>query len=295
MSVAFSCAAAGRRRRAPLPAAEHVRLEDAATGAAALDVREVDALGLRHAAGDGGDADAVGQDLLLPAPARPPRPRLGRRGGGLRAIATRLHAPDDLADRHGVARLGEDLSHHPGGGSGNLGVDLVGRDLDDRLVGLDGVAWLLGPLEDHALGDRLAHGRHRDLDGLAGGLVGGRLRRWGSSATGADPVDGDLREHGADVHGVALGGVELHHGARHGRRDFGVDLVGRDLNQRLVFRDLVTLLLAPFQDGALGNRVTHHRHDDLYRGLNCHLGLSGYLFDGGRGGLVLSRTRRSST
>ena len=87
------------------------------------------------------------------------------------------HAPDDLADRDGVAGLGEDLLHHPGGGSGNLGVDLVGRDLDDRLVGLDGVAGLLGPLEDHALGDRLAHGRHGDVDRFACGLLGGRLRR----------------------------------------------------------------------------------------------------------------------
>ena len=101
-------------------------------------------------------------------PAGPPRRCSGSAtgsgvawAGGAAAAGSRrwrrLHAADDLADGHGVARVGEDLLHHAGGGGGDLGVDLVGRDLDDRLVGLDGIAGLLGPLEDHALGDRLAH------------------------------------------------------------------------------------------------------------------------------------------
>ena len=66
MSVAFSCA---RLRRGgggrAVAAVEHVRLHDPATGAAALHVREVHALGLGHAARHGRDPDAVGKDLLL--------------------------------------------------------------------------------------------------------------------------------------------------------------------------------------------------------------------------------------
>ncbi len=60
--MAFSC---GLAAGLAVAGAEDVGLDDAAAGAAAVDVREVDALGLGHAARDGGDADAVGQDLLL--------------------------------------------------------------------------------------------------------------------------------------------------------------------------------------------------------------------------------------
>ena len=108
--------------------AEDVGLHDPAAGPAALDVGQVDALGLRHAPRDGRDPDAVGQDLLLLLL------RLGaldrrlsaRAAAGFAAVAAGLHPPDDLADRDGVARVGEDLLHHARGGRGHLGVDLVG-------------------------------------------------------------------------------------------------------------------------------------------------------------------------
>ena len=45
----------------------------------------------------------------------------------------------------------------------DLGVDLVGRDLEQRLVALDRVADLLDPADDRAFGDRLAHLRHHDI------------------------------------------------------------------------------------------------------------------------------------
>ena len=175
---------------------------------------------------------------------------------------------DDLADRDGLARLGEDLGDGAGRGGGHLGVDLVRGDLDDRGVGLDRVADGLGPLEHDALGDRLAHLRHDDVDqlGLARlGLVGrgrrGRVRRGRGAAVGGR----DLGEDGADADGVALGGVQLDDGAGDRGGDLCVDLVGRDLDQRLVCRDRVPLRLVPFQDGALADRVTHRRHDDLNR------------------------------
>ena len=88
-----------------------------------------------------GRPDAVGQDLLGCSSGSAGRRGLGaRRGGrrgGPRRCALRFMRADDLADGHGVARLGEDLLDHARGGGGDLGVDLVGRDLDDRLVGLD--------------------------------------------------------------------------------------------------------------------------------------------------------------
>ncbi len=75
-----------------------------------------------------------------------------------------LHARDDLADGHGVAGLGEQLRDRAGSWRGDLGVHLVGGDLDERLVLGDAVADGLRPLEDRALGDRLAHRGHLDLD-----------------------------------------------------------------------------------------------------------------------------------
>ena len=103
---------------------------------------------------------------------------------GARAVRGR-HARDDLADGHRVAGLREDLLDRARRGGRDLGVDLVGGDLDDRLVLLDGLAGLLGPLEDRALGDRLAHRRHDDVDRLAGVRVSRGLL--GASSVGAAP------------------------------------------------------------------------------------------------------------
>ena len=54
-------------------------------------------------------------------------------------------------------------------GRRHLGVDLVGRDLEQRLVGLDLLADLLQPLRDRPLGDGDAHLRHDDVDCGSGG------------------------------------------------------------------------------------------------------------------------------
>ena len=51
----------------------------------------------------------------------------------------------------------------------HLGVDLVGRDLEQRLVGLDVLALLLEPARDRPFRDGHAHLRHHDVDcGLGG-------------------------------------------------------------------------------------------------------------------------------
>ena len=94
---------------------------------------------------------------LRPAPARRPRPaagsRLGGRLGGLRlgglglrrrarraAAGVLAVAGDDgqlAADLGGLVLADHDPGQHAGGGRRDLGVDLVGGDLEQRLVDLD--------------------------------------------------------------------------------------------------------------------------------------------------------------
>ena len=98
--------------------------------------------------------------------------RLGL-GGRLRArtAAATAGPTDDRevgADRHRVVLLDEDRGQRAGHGGGDLGVDLVGRDLEEGLVDGDLVALLLQPPGDGALGHGLAEGRH-----LHGGAVAG--------------------------------------------------------------------------------------------------------------------------
>ena len=67
------------------------------------------------------------------------------------------------ADR--LAFLRQNLHDDAGRRRGNLGVHLVGRDLQQRLVAVDLVADLLHPADDGALGDRFAHLGHHDIGG----------------------------------------------------------------------------------------------------------------------------------
>ena len=95
------------------------------------------------------------------------RPRLGRRAfGGL--VLLRCRAAAGAAADHGELGthghrlvLGDDdLGQYARGGRGDLGVDLVGGDLEQWLVGVDLVALLLEPAGDGAFGDALAERRH---------------------------------------------------------------------------------------------------------------------------------------
>ncbi len=76
------------------------------------------------------------------------------------------------ADRHRLVGFHQQLGDRAGHGRGHLGVDLVGGDLDQRVVDRHGVAGLDAPLEDRALGHRVAHLREGDVHGLAGRLAG---------------------------------------------------------------------------------------------------------------------------
>ena len=93
--------------------------------------------------------------------------RLG--GRGVAALAL-LDLGQHAAHLHGLVHLHEDLGERARGGGGDLGVHLVGGHLDQRLVGLDGVALLLEPGKDGSLRHRLSGGGHRHLNGR---LLGG--------------------------------------------------------------------------------------------------------------------------
>jgi hypothetical protein len=89
----------------------------------------------------------------------------------------RSHFSQGLSHLHDVIGLDEELRDRPARRRRDLGVDLVGRDLDDRLALLDLVAFGDVPLEDRALGDRLAHLGHDDLNGFTVGSLRLRIRR----------------------------------------------------------------------------------------------------------------------
>ena len=101
----------------------------------------------------------------LPALAAPRPVQRARRFAACGVLACRAAADDgdDGVDRDGLAFGDLDLGEGAGGGRGDLGVDLVGGDLEERLVALDRVADLLEPLGDGALEDGLAHLRHQDF------------------------------------------------------------------------------------------------------------------------------------
>jgi hypothetical protein len=80
----------------------------------------------------------------------------GRAGIGLDPGHHGLHC-------HRLALLHQDLGQDPGVGCRNLGIYLVSRDLEDRLVAFDRISHLLDPAGEGALRDRLAHLRHYDV------------------------------------------------------------------------------------------------------------------------------------
>ena len=108
--------------------------------------------------------------------------RLGGRSlGGLRVarVGARVFGRLDHRDlgvvRNRGAFLDEDLREDARERRRHLGIDLVGDDLEQRLVLLDGVAWLLEPLADRPLGDALAELGHRHLGHWSFLRVAGRI------------------------------------------------------------------------------------------------------------------------
>jgi hypothetical protein len=165
-------------------------------------------------------------------------------GGPIAGSDSTQHGSD--GDR--FVRLDEDLGDGSGKRRRDLGVDLVGGDLYKRIVDVDGVADVDAPLEDCSFGHRVAHFGERDVDGLGSGR---RALRRGGRAVSA--VRFYLAEHRSHLNSLIGFRKDLYKrpGGRGG--DLGIDLVCRDLNERLVGLDPVSNLLQPAEDRALGD------------------------------------------
>src|SRR5439155_15043862 len=82
---------------------------------------------------------------------------------------------DHLPAGHGIAIADQYLNDRAAGWGGELDVDLVGRDLDNRVGSLDEVADLGMPFEDRSLAHGLPSSRRHNLDYLIGGGACGHL------------------------------------------------------------------------------------------------------------------------
>jgi hypothetical protein len=77
------------------------------------------------------------------------------------------------------------------------------------------------------------------------------------------PALGDLGDHLVDLHHGAFLGQDLFQRSRHRRGHFGVDLVGRDLQQGLVALHVVADLLQPAGNRTFDNAFAHLGHQDF--------------------------------
>ena len=100
---------------------------------------------------------------------------------------------------------------------------------------------------------RRAGAARQDAAGASG------VPRWRDLGAGGS----DGREHGADLDGLALLDEDLVDDALGRARHLGVDLVGRDLEQRLVAADRLADLAKPLRDRPLGDGDAHLGHHDL--------------------------------
>src|SRR5690606_29501202 len=78
-----------------------------------------------------------------------------------------LDLRDHLPAEHGRAVLDEDLAEHARRGRGDFQHDLVGLDVDEVLVALDAVAFLLVPADERRVGDGLRQLRNLDFSAHA--------------------------------------------------------------------------------------------------------------------------------
>ena len=250
----------GRHVRRSVERAAHVLGDAAAHGAHRLD----DLAGLGGDGWRGGRCRSWrrrGGRLPEREPVRPAR------GGGGPALEVRedvllRHAPAaaGAGDRVGVdAVLGCDSRHD----RRDEGLAVPGRL---RRLRLDGPGRGLR-LRRSGAGLRLGH-RLLVLMSTGLGLRNrhGRRRRCGDRAFG-----GDRREQRPHLDRLALGDEDLLDDAAARARDLRVDLVGRDLEQRLVGGDRLARLLEPLRDRPLRDGNAHLGHDDFDRGSRGHL------------------------
>ncbi len=228
-----------------------------------------------------------------PAPEQPPEPersgsgsggrfrgggrRRGDGGGGARRrsqpvgldVALDIIAADTAAqpgarDQVGIDAVLADESTHDRrqdlalGGAGRA-VGRGGRRRRSRGRGRLGCRGRLRSRSGSRCGSRSRRGRGRRS------RLRSRSSRGGSGSSGGGTIT-DHGQDGPDLDRLALGHPDLGQRARHRRRDLGVDLVGRYLEQDLVLADGVTHLLEPAGDGPLGDGFSQLRHLDVGHG-----------------------------
>ena len=159
-------------------------------------------------------------------------------------------------------------------GGGNLGVNLVGGNLNQGLVNLNLLANFLQPAGNGALGDGLAQCGQYDLNACSsscgssrssGGCCGssrslsnrsgscGSLNSCGSSRSSSTGTVANDSQSSADLDVLVLGDENLLNNACYGGGNLGVNLVGGNLNQGCVNLNGVADLNEPAGNGTLGH------------------------------------------
>ncbi len=188
---------------------------------------------------------------------------------------------DHVVDLDGLSRSNLDFTQHTTGRRGNFGIDLVGRNLKQRLIARNFVAHVFQPARDGAFKDGFSHLGHDNVGGRAGrqrwrgrrgrnGLCG-RCGRCGSRSAcrwrlrNAGGCTGVVNhgDHGVHLHGRARLRLDLLENATGRSGYFGIDFIGGNLKQRLIALYSLTGLFEPLGDRAFENRFSHLGHDDI--------------------------------
>ena len=206
-----------------------------------------------------------------------------QRGSSRRGCRAGADDGEDGANLGGLVLVDADFLERAGNRGGDLGVNLVGGNLEQRLIDGYGVAHGLQPAGDGAFGDAFAQGGQGDVVAFAagsgrglcgrsflsrcggsffcGGLCGGSCRcffcggcRCGGCAAAGTVTDAD--QGSAYFGGLVFGYEDFLDNAGYWRGDFSVYFVGGNLEQRFVHLYPVTYLLEPAGDGSFGDTLT---------------------------------------
>ena len=270
----------------------NILLADAATNTGALDGGQVDAVVLSELTDQrghvcltlsscrsgrcGGSCRSSGRGGSSSRSCGSGRSSCGSRSGGSRSggSSSSGSVTDDSQNLANlcVLILGDaDLEQGTCYGGGNLGVNLVGGNLNQGLVNLNLLANFLQPAGNGALGDGLAQCGQYDLDacssssgslsnrsGSCGSLSNrsgscGSLSSCGSSRSSSAGTVANDSQSSADLDVLVLGDENLLDNACYGGGNLGVNLVGGNLNQGCVNLNGVADLNEPAGNGTLGH------------------------------------------
>ena len=207
--------------------------------------------------------------------------RLGGRGRLSRCGRCRSGAVANVGEHrtHGdrFVLLHQDLLERAGGGGRNFGIDLIGGDLQQRIAFGNLLALFNEPRGDRTFVNRFTERGHLHLDGVATGgcrsasrllgglldllgfglavilgggnrcaLTSGRARGRGFFSSGASSGSiADVSKNGSNLDLFILLYEDLLQNSLGGRRNFRIDLVGRNLEDWFIKRNRVSHVLEP--------------------------------------------------